>query len=118
MFFLTGTDEHGQKVQQSAFNANKSPLEFADEVSQKFLKLNNALNCSNNDFIRTTQPRHKEAVRDLWRRLEERNQIYLGAYEGWYSIQDEAFYAESELVDGKAPTGKHMNCCQMIDYLV
>eukprot|EP00597_Dinobryon_sp_UTEXLB2267_P001728 CAMPEP_0170061286 /NCGR_PEP_ID=MMETSP0019_2-20121128/2905_1 /TAXON_ID=98059 /ORGANISM="Dinobryon sp., Strain UTEXLB2267" /LENGTH=588 /DNA_ID=CAMNT_0010267067 /DNA_START=208 /DNA_END=1977 /DNA_ORIENTATION=- len=105
VYFLTGTDEHGQKVQQSAINANKSPIEFADDVSNKFRDLISALNCTNNDFIRTTETRHKDAVHELWHRLEQKNQIYLGAYEGWYSVRDEAFYAETELVNGKAPTG-------------
>lgn len=105
VYFLTGTDEHGQKVEQSAQNAGKSPLAFADEVSSQFYKLTTALGCSNDDFIRTTEKRHLLAVAELWKRLEDKGQIYLGAYEGWYSIRDEAFYAESDLVDGKAPTG-------------
>eukprot|EP01041_Mallomonas_annulata_P007735 gene7735-15821_t len=105
VFFLSGTDEHGQKVQQSAQNAGKSPQDFSDDVSATFKSMLEALNCSNNDFIRTTETRHKIAVADLWKRLQERDQIYIGAYEGWYSIRDEAFYAESELINGKAPTG-------------
>lgn len=92
-------------MQQSAINANKTAIEFADDVSKKFRDLISSLNCTNNDFIRTTENRHKVAVNELWHRLEQKNQIYLGAYEGWYSIRDEAFYAENELVDGKAPTG-------------
>lgn len=82
VFFLTGTDEHGQKVEQSALAANQSPLEFADTVSASFQKLTKVLDCSNNDFIRTTQERHKETVSYLWKKLEANNQIYLGAYEG------------------------------------
>lgn len=105
VFFLTGTDEHGQKVEQSAANAKQAPIAFADEVSARFRDLTEKLGCSNDDFIRTTESRHKEGVIDLWKRLEANGHIYLGAYEGWYSIRDEAFYAESELVDGKAPTG-------------
>lgn len=105
VYFLTGTDEHGQKVEQSAVANNKTPIEFADSVSSQFRHLTKLLNCSNDDFIRTTEDRHKRGVADLWRRLEENGQIYLGAYEGWYSIRDEAYYAENELVDGKAPTG-------------
>jgi methionyl-tRNA synthetase len=105
VFFLTGTDEHGQKVEQSASNANKLPIDFADEVSATFRELFQKAGCSNDDFIRTTEERHKQGVIELWKRLERNGQIYLGAYEGWYSIRDEAFYAESELVDGKAPTG-------------
>lgn len=105
VYFLSGTDEHGQKVEQSARNSQKTPLAFADEVSQKFRHLMTEFHCTNDDFIRTTEERHKRGVEYLWKALEENNQIYLGAYEGWYSIRDEAFYQETELVDGKAPTG-------------
>ena len=105
VYFLTGTDEHGQKVEQSASSNQMTPIEFADSVSSQFRVLTKLLNCSNDDFIRTTEDRHTAGVAALWKRLEEKGQIYLGAYEGWYSIRDEAFYAESELVDGKAPTG-------------
>ena len=105
VFFLTGTDEHGQKVEQSANANNKTPIEFANDVSDKFRNLAIALDLSYDDFIRTTEDRHKKAVGHLWKELEKNNQIYLGAYEGWYSIRDEAFYSEDELVDGKAPTG-------------
>lgn len=105
VYFLSGTDEHGQKVEQSATIAQKTPLEFADTVSAKFRTLMQDLHCSNDDFIRTTETRHKQAVQYLWKVLEEKNQIYLGAYEGWYSIRDEAFYGENELINGKAPTG-------------
>lgn len=105
VYFLSGTDEHGQKVEQSAIQAKQTPLAFADHTSAKFRNLMSRLQCSNDDFIRTTESRHKEAVLALWQRLEANGQIYLGAYEGWYSIRDEAFYSESELVNGKAPTG-------------
>ena len=105
VYFLSGTDEHGQKVEQSALLAKQTPLSFADNTSAKFRNLMQRLQCSNDDFIRTTESRHKDAVQALWDRLEANGQIYLGAYEGWYSIRDEAFYAENELVNGKAPTG-------------
>lgn len=105
VFFLTGTDEHGQKVQQSALVAGESPQEFADNVSAKFRHLTELLTCSNDDFIRTTENRHKLAVATLWQKLEESGNIYLGKYSGWYSIRDETFFAEDMLVDGKAPTG-------------
>ena len=105
VYFLTGTDEHGQKVQQSAEKANLSPQIFSDNVSEKFRNLIDVLGCSNDDFIRTSEKRHKDSVVALWKRLEDKGYIYLGAYEGWYSIRDEAFYTESELIDGKAPTG-------------
>lgn len=100
-----GTDEHGQKVEQSAYKANETPLSFADKVSNKFKNLLVLLNVNNNDFIRTTELRHKDSVKVLWNKLLENNQIYLGSYDGWYSIRDEAFYQESELINGKAPTG-------------
>jgi methionyl-tRNA synthetase len=103
--FLTGTDEHGQKVEQSAIKAGQSNLEFATTVSNKFKTMTSVLGCSNNDFIRTTEERHKAGVIALWQRLEAAGQIYLGAYEGWYSIRDETFYTDQELVNGKAPTG-------------
>lgn len=105
VYFLTGTDEHGQKVEQSALKNDTSPILFADQVSGQFRALAARLDCSHDDFIRTTEHRHKLAVEDLWRRLEANGQIYLGAYEGWYSVRDEAFYSEGELVEGKAPTG-------------
>lgn len=105
VYFVTGTDEHGQKVEQTAVKNGKTPKAFADEVSGQFRSLVQKLDCSHDDFIRTTEDRHKVAVAELWRRLQKNNQIYLGAYEGWYSVRDEAFYQESELIDGKAPTG-------------
>jgi len=103
--FLTGTDEHGQKVQQAAEAAGVSPQAYADTVSLQFREMVNALGCSHDDFIRTTESRHKIAATKLWKALEASGQIYLGAYEGWYSVRDEAFYSETELIDGKAPTG-------------
>lgn len=111
--FLTGTDEHGQKVDKAAKLSGVDPQEFTDEVSLRFRNLvnsgENLLNISNDDFIRTTETRHKLAAQALWKRMEERGHIYLDTYEGWYSVRDEAYYQESELVekDGKkiAPSG-------------
>ncbi|GAB5358767.1 hypothetical protein AAMO2058_000487000 [Amorphochlora amoebiformis] len=105
VLFVTGTDEHGQKVQQSAEKAGMSPQEFVNTVAQNFESLASELECSHDVFIRTTEERHKKAAMELWKQLEERGQIYLGFYEGWYSVRDETYYKESELVDGKAPTG-------------
>ncbi len=102
VFFLTGTDEHGQKVEKSAQKAGMEPKAFTDKVSQNFRDMSKALNLSNDDFIRTTEPRHYKAVQDLWNRLIERGEIYLGKYAGWYAMRDEAFYAESELITDKA----------------
>ena len=103
--FLTGTDEHGQKVEKSAAAAGVPPQAFVDEVSEHFRDMAKTLNLTNDDFIRTTEPRHKARAQELWKQLEASGDIYLGGYEGWYSVRDEAFYAESELVNGKAPTG-------------
>lgn len=103
--FLTGTDEHGQKVEKSAAAAGVPPKEFVDEVSEHFRLMNDVLQLTNDDFIRTTEPRHIAAAQAIWKRLEAAGDIYLGSYSGWYSVRDEAFYAESELVDGNAPTG-------------
>lgn len=103
--FLTGTDEHGQKVEKSAIAKDIDPQSFTDQVSKSFLNLGKVMNFSNDDFIRTTEPRHKKAAQALWNKLMENGEIYLGKYDGWYSVRDEAFYSESELVEGKAPTG-------------
>ncbi|MEE8275390.1 MAG: methionine--tRNA ligase [Alphaproteobacteria bacterium] len=103
--FLTGTDEHGQKVEKAAAAAGEDPQTFVDRVSQRFRDLREPMGLTNDDFIRTTEARHVASVQQLWRELVARDQIYLDKYAGWYSVRDEAFYAESELVDGKAPTG-------------
>lgn len=103
--FLTGTDEHGQKVEKSALARGLQPQEFCDQVSGKFRELVQMLGLSHDDFIRTTEERHKLCAQEFWRRLEKRGFIYKDIYEGWYAVRDEAFYGEDELVDGKAPTG-------------
>ncbi|MEE2981599.1 MAG: methionine--tRNA ligase [Pseudomonadota bacterium] len=103
--FLTGTDEHGQKVENAAQAAGEAPQDFVDRVSQRFRDLREPLGLTNDDFIRTTEDRHTASVQRLWRELVKHDEIYLGTYAGWYSVRDEAFYAESELVDGMAPTG-------------
>jgi methionyl-tRNA synthetase len=102
--FLTGTDEHGQKIEKSARAAGLEPQEFTDKVSQNFRDLAKAMNFSNDDFIRTTEPRHVRSCQALWRRLKDNGQIYLGGYSGWYAVADEAFYDEEELTPG--PGGK------------
>ena len=103
--FLTGTDEHGQKVEKAAKDRGIEPQAFTDELSERFRDLVGHMGISNDDFIRTTEERHRIAVQDLWRKLTDAGDIYLGGYAGWYAVRDEAFYTESELVDGKAPTG-------------
>lgn len=103
---LTGTDEHGQKVEKSAINKNIDPQTFTDQMSEVFRQLMKTLNISNDDFIRTTETRHKDAVGHLWQKLLASGNIYQGSYDGWYCVRDEAFYDESELTeDGLAPTG-------------
>tara|TARA_Y100001970_G_scaffold287526_1_gene412404 strand:+ start:611 stop:2149 length:1539 start_codon:yes stop_codon:yes gene_type:complete len=97
VFFLTGTDEHGLKIQRAAEKNNKNPLEFCDEISKTFKELSKTLNLSNNDFIRTTEKRHHKSVQNLWNILEEKGEIYLSKYSGWYSVSDEAFYSEDEI---------------------
>ena len=97
--FLTGTDEHGLKIQRAAENMNIEPLEFCDQISQTFRDLSKVLNLSNTDFIRTTEERHKKSVQYLWSELEKNDDIYLSKYSGWYSVSDEAFYNEDEIID-------------------
>lgn len=104
VFFLTGTDEHGQKVAQAAEKAGIDPQSFTDGVSQNFRDLVGLLNYSNDDFIRTTEDRHKKACQVLWQTLVDAGEIYLDKYSGWYAVRDEAYYTEDELTDG--PNGK------------
>ena len=99
VLFLTGTDEHGQKIQKEAKRNNKSPKLFCDELSEKFKDLTKTLNLSNNDFIRTTEQRHYKSVLEIWNRLVNSGDIYLDKYSGWYSVSDEAFYDEDEIED-------------------
>ena len=97
VYFLTGTDEHGLKIQRAAEKQNKDPKSFCDEISDTFRNLTKTLNLSNTDFIRTTEERHKKSVQNLWNILEKNNQIYLSKYSGWYSVSDEAFYNDDEV---------------------
>jgi methionyl-tRNA synthetase len=103
VFYLTGTDEHGMKIQKAAEKNNKDPQEFCNEISKAFVDLTKTLNLSNSDFIRTTEQRHKSTVVKLWEILDKNEQIYLSKYAGWYSISDEAYYSEEEIddLDGK-----------------
>ena len=105
VMFLTGTDEHGQKVQAAAEKAGITPQEFTDKVSQNFRDLTAKMNFSNDQFIRTTEERHYQSSQAIWKKLQDNGFITLGKYAGWYSVRDEAFYTEAELVNGKAPTG-------------
>jgi len=99
VLFLTGTDEHGQKVEKAAEAAGKSPQEFADSVMVRFRDLWERLNISNDDFIRTTEARHEDAARAFWKRVEEAGDIYLGEYEDWYCTPCENFLTENQLDD-------------------
>ena len=103
VFFLTGTDEHGQKVERAAQKSGLSVKAFADQLSQTFKNLLPLLNSSNDDFIRTTEPRHRAAAQALWRRVRERGFIYKSKYEGWYCTVDEVFVPETQLKDGRCP---------------
>ena len=98
VYFLTGTDEHGSKIQKSAEKANQKPIDFCDNISKVFLELTKTLNLSNTDFIRTTEKRHKTGVQKLWKILEKNKQIFLSKYSGWYSVSDETYYAEDETI--------------------
>ncbi|MCX8997660.1 methionine--tRNA ligase [Rhizobiaceae bacterium BDR2-2] len=96
VFFLTGTDEHGQKMQQTARAEGITPQELARRNSDAFEAMAKLLNISNDDFIRTTEERHHRTVQEVWRRMAANGDIYKGSYSGWYSVRDEAFYQEGE----------------------
>tara|TARA_B100001027_G_scaffold216831_1_gene194576 strand:+ start:806 stop:2347 length:1542 start_codon:yes stop_codon:yes gene_type:complete len=97
VLFLTGTDEHGQKIQKEAEKNKKEPKIFCDEISETFRSLTKTLNLTNDDFIRTTEPRHFKSVNEIWKRLVNSGDIYLDKYSGWYSVSDEAYYDEDEI---------------------
>jgi methionyl-tRNA synthetase len=101
VFFLSGTDEHGQKMQQTAMKEGISPLELADRNSAVFRKMLAALNCSNDEFFRTTEARHTVACQALWERMLANGDIYLGSYGGWYSVRQEAYFDEGETILGE-----------------
>jgi methionyl-tRNA synthetase len=101
VFFLTGTDEHGQKVERAARAAGVETREFADRIAGKYRELFAALGISNDDFIRTTEPRHVRAAQAIWRRVRDNGDLYKSTYEGWYCTVDELFVPEAQLVDGR-----------------
>ncbi|MBV9813906.1 MAG: methionine--tRNA ligase [Acetobacteraceae bacterium] len=110
VFFLTGTDEHGQKVEKAARDAGVAPQSFVDGVARQFREAADLFGISYDDFIRTTEQRHKDGCAEIWRRMAANGDVYLGAYEGWYAVRDEAYYGEDELIAGLngskiAPTG-------------
>ncbi len=122
--FLTGTDEHGQKVDKAAKAAGIDPQEFTDEVSVRFRNLvnsgENLLNVTNDDFVRTTEERHKKAAQELWTRIKDNGHIRLDNYGGWYSVRDEAYYQEAELIEKNgqklAPTGAEVEWVEEESY--
>jgi methionyl-tRNA synthetase len=103
VFFLTGTDEHGEKVQKTAAKQGMSPRELADRVVTRFQGLTPALEITNDDFIRTSEPRHYAAVQELFRRSLANGDIYLGEYEGWYCTPCESYWTDLQVVEGKCP---------------
>lgn len=105
-YFLTGTDEHGQKIERASAAEGLSPQEFCDRIIPMYRSCWEALDCEYDVFSRTTSARHHAFAQSLWRRCAAAGDIYLGSYEGWYSVADETFFTEKELVDGKAPTGR------------
>ncbi|MBU8685682.1 methionine--tRNA ligase [Bacillus haynesii] len=116
--YLTGTDEHGQKIQQTAEKENITPQELVDRAAEDIQQLWKKLDISNDDFIRTTEERHKNVIEKVFQKLLDNGDIYLDEYEGWYSIPDETFYTETQLVDvernekgevigGKSPDSGH-----------
>ena len=101
VFFLTGTDEHGLKMKQTALKEGLTPRELADRNTKRFREMAGLLGLSNDDFIRTTEPRHHAASAEIWRRMEKAGDIFLKNYGGWYSVRDEAFYNETETTVGE-----------------
>jgi len=97
VFFLTGTDEHGQKIENTALENGEKPIELADRVVKRFQNLWKVLNITNSDFIRTTEKRHEEAVYEIFNKIFDRGDIYLGQYEGWYNVREESFVTETQL---------------------
>jgi methionyl-tRNA synthetase len=102
--FLTGTDEHGLKMDQTARAAGKATIDLADEMSAYFKEMCDKLDISVDHFCRTTAERHHKASQAIWKLLEASGDLYLDRYEGWYSVRDEAYYDESELTDGEGGT--------------
>lgn len=102
-YFLTGTDEHGQKIEQDAKNSGVSPQEHVDYIAGEIKRIYDRIGMSYDQFIRTTDPMHKAAVQKIFKKLYEQGDIYKGRYEGWYCVPDEAFWTESQVEDGKCP---------------
>ena len=121
VFFLTGTDEHGLKIKQSAAKEGITPQQLVDRVSARFATVLTAFNISNDDFIRTSEPRHHRSVQELWRRMVASGDLYLDSYGGWYSVRQEAFFKESETTVGedgirREPLGSPVEWAQEQNY--
>src|SRR3989337_3360836 len=99
--FMTGTDEHGLKMAQAARAEGVEPADYAHKMSQLFQDMCNVLEVSYDRFIRTSDPEHHRASQAIWSAMAEKGDLYLGRYEGWYSVRDEAFYNDDELTDGE-----------------
>ena len=121
VLFVTGMDEHGLKVQQTAARAGVTPQDFVDGVAVEFEAMGDLLNARADDFVRTTQARHRPAVQEIWRRMAANGDIYLSKYSGWYSVRDEGYFEESELTPGPdgsklAPSGAPVNWVEEESY--
>lgn len=103
VFFLTGTDEHGQKIQEQAKESNMQPKEYVDKIADEIKNIWDLMNTTYDKFIRTTDDYHKEAVKKIFKKLYDQGDIYKGKYEGWYCVPCETFFTETQLVDGKCP---------------
>jgi len=121
VMFLTGTDEHGQKVAKTAAAAGVSPKDFCDGITAQFQEMDRLLNISNDDFIRTTEERHTASCQAIWQKLADAGDIYLDKYHGWYSVRDEAYFGEDELTKGedgklRAPSGAEVEWVEEESY--
>lgn len=114
-YFLTGTDEHGQKIQTVAEKKGITPIELCDEVVQNFERLWKTLNIQNDDFIRTTQPRHEKVVQEVFRRLMSTGDIYKGEYEGWYCVPCETYVPEAQMAEGQTCPDCHRPLTKMTE---
>jgi methionyl-tRNA synthetase len=114
--FATGTDEHGQKVEKTAIQKGYAPAEYCDMVFKRFRDVADIMGFSYDDFFRTSEDHHKKVVEEVWKKMVDSGDIYLDKYSGWYSVRDEAFFDESEIKDGKAPTGAEVEWIEEPSY--
>lgn len=115
-FFLTGTDEHGQKVQDAAEKKGVPPQQFCDEVSKRFEDIWKELEINPNFFIRTTMPFHKKVVQECLQYVYDKGDIYIKEYEGWYAVSEERYYTEKDLINGKSPQGNDVQLVKEKNY--